>query len=130
MRIVTVLCAAVMCGVLASGPASAQDAADHWYGGEYRNCDGSTVEVVECIRGLQDKWDGRLNAAYRTVMDAETGAQRAALRTAQRGWITYRDANCAYYAGGEGTIARIEAASCLYVLTRDRAQELEMMLGE
>lgn len=101
-----------------------------WYGGEVQNCDGSTVDMIECVNGLRDKWDGRLNAAYRQVMNTETAAQKTALRDAQRQWIAYRDANCAYYAGGEGSISRIEAAVCQYALTRDRARELEAMMSQ
>lgn len=112
----------------AEGPSSGTS--DRWYGGEYRNCDGSTIDIIDCVFGLRDRWDGRLNAAYRQVMNVETQGQKAALRDAQRKWITYRDANCAYYAGGEGSIARIEAAVCEYALTRDRAQELEMMVNQ
>lgn len=102
---------------------------DRWYGSEYQNCDGSTVDMIECVNGLRDKWDDRLNAAYRQIMEAESSSRKTALRNAQRQWIAYRDANCAYYAGGQGSIAGIETAVCQYALTRDRAQELEMMVG-
>ena len=103
-------------------------ASDRWYDDEYKTCDGSTVDMVECIGALRDKWDKRLNAAYGKVMKGLSGEQKTALRDAQRKWIAYRDADCSFYAGGEGTISRIEAATCLFALTRDRAQELEMML--
>jgi uncharacterized protein YecT (DUF1311 family) len=118
---------ALLLSLIASPAAaqSAQSGTDHWYGEEYQQCDGSTVEMVECISGLGDDWDARLNEAYRTLLAADDG-RSAALRDAQRRWIAYRDANCAWYADGEGSIARIEAATCLYVLTRDRALELEM----
>lgn len=101
-----------------------------WYGEEYQRCDGSTVDTIQCVNGLRDEWDARLNAAYREVMSSEDEPQKSALRDAQRQWIAYRDANCAYYAGGQGSIARVEAAVCAYALTRDRARELEMMLGQ
>lgn len=130
MRIVPALSAVAMYASLSPVQALASDAMDHWYGGEYQDCDGSTADMVECVNGLRDRWDGRLNAAYRQVSDGETAARRTELRDVQRQWIAYRDANCAYYAGGEGSIARVEAAVCQYVLTRDRAQELEMMLGQ
>lgn len=97
---------------------------------ETQQCDGTTTDMVQCINGLRDRWDRRLNAAYKKVMDAESAAQKAALRSAQRQWIAYRDANCTYYAGGEGSIARIEAASCDYSLTRDRARELEQIMDQ
>lgn len=115
---------------IADEPAAISGLPDSWYGSEYQSCDGSTVDMIQCVNSLRDRWDDRLNAAYRKVMDAEDDAQRSALRAAQRQWIAYRDANCAYYAGGQGSIARIEAAVCQYALTRDRARELEMMLGQ
>src|SRR5690606_4954811 len=99
-------------GSAAAAASPATGASDDWYGGEYRSCDGSTLDIIDCVYGLRDKWDGRLNAAYRQVMNGETERQKTALRDAQRKWITYRDANCAYYAGGEGSISRIEAAVC------------------
>jgi len=101
---------------------------DSWSGDVRQQCEGSTVDMLQCVNGLRDQWDRRLNAAYRRVMDAENEPQRSALRDAQRKWISYRDSNCAYYAGGQGSIARIESAACEYALTRDRARELEMMV--
>jgi uncharacterized protein YecT (DUF1311 family) len=51
--------------------------------------------------------------------------QREQLRSAQRLWIQYRDANCLYYGLGEGTIARIDAGECMRNTTKARAEELE-----
>lgn len=117
---------AAMSTAVAAAPATSGDR----YGEEYQRCQGSTVDTMQCVNGLRDEWDNRLNAAYRQVMEAESGSQKSALRDAQRRWVAYRDANCAYYAGGQGSIARIEAAICEYALTRDRARELESMLGQ
>jgi uncharacterized protein YecT (DUF1311 family) len=99
---------------------------EHWYGGEYRKCDGTTVEIVDCLIALRDSWDARLNKAYQQIMRTASENGKTLLRDAQRKWIAYRDANCTYYANGEGSIARIEAGACFYVLTRDRALELEL----
>jgi uncharacterized protein YecT (DUF1311 family) len=85
----------------------------------------STVEIVECLQGRTAVWDRRLNSAYQKSMAALSGRQREQLRTAQRLWIQYRDANCLYYALGEGTISRVEAAECLRRMTAQRARELE-----
>lgn len=117
-------------GSTAATEDAAPDDSSDWYGGEYQNCDGSTIDILDCVDGLRNKWDGRLNAAYGQIMNAQTAEQQTALRDAQRKWIAYRDANCAFYAGGEGSISRIEAAVCQYALTRDRARELETMLGQ
>jgi uncharacterized protein YecT (DUF1311 family) len=100
-----------------------------WYGREYQQCnDGSTQAIVECVDELVKKWDGRLNSAYKKLMDSETGDQRDRLRTAQRLWVQFRDANCDYYAFGEGTISRIESVECMRMLTKERAEELEQAL--
>ena len=107
---------------------TASPAVERWHGGEYKNCDGSTADMVDCIAKLRDRWDGRLNAAYKSVMATLEGERKDAFRDTQRKWIAYRDANCLFYANGEGSISRIEAATCQLVLTRDRAQELQMML--
>ena len=56
-------------------------------------------------------------------------AESERLREAQRLWIRYRDANCAYYGAGPGSIAAIEAAECLRSMTRSRTLELEEMAG-
>jgi uncharacterized protein YecT (DUF1311 family) len=90
-------------------------------------CDGGTADLVKCLNDATAKWDKRLNEAYQeAVNDKEAPAkQREQLRKAQRLWVQYRDANCDYYALGEGTIARVNAASCLFDMTKARAKELE-----
>ncbi len=58
------------------------------------------------------------------MKDAGPAENASKLREAERAWIKYRDANCAYYAAGEGTIARINAAACMRDMTKARAEEL------
>lgn len=88
-------------------------------------CDGSTYEMVECLKGKTASWDKRLNAAYQKLLKEIQPKQREQLRIAQRSWVQYRDANCLFWGLGEGTIARIEAGDCMYRMTKDRAEELE-----
>lgn len=87
-------------------------------------CGGSTLEIVDCVNAHAQRWDKKLNAAYQAAMKRQSASQRERLRAAQRLWVQYRDANCRYYAMGEGTIARIEAANCVRAMTRQRATEL------
>ena len=58
-------------------------------------------------------WDKELTIAYRVLMKSAEPGQHDKLREAERAWIKYRDANCGYYAAGEGTIARVDAGACL-----------------
>ena len=94
-------------------------------GDREQNCDGSTYEIVECLKVKTAQWNRRLNAAYKQALEDAQPKQREQLRAAQRLWVQYRDANCLYYDLGEGTIARIEAGYCMKDLTQARAQELE-----
>jgi uncharacterized protein YecT (DUF1311 family) len=90
-----------------------------------QSCDGSTYEMVECLKAKTAQWDKRLNAAYQLALKNAQPKQVEQLRKAQRLWIQYRDANCLYYDLGEGTIARIEAGDCMRSMTEARAKELE-----
>jgi uncharacterized protein YecT (DUF1311 family) len=90
-----------------------------------RECGVSTPEMVACIDEKTAYWDKRLNAVYPKALKLAEPKQREQLRKAQRLWVQYRDANCLYWDLGEGTIARIEAADCMYRMTKDRAEELE-----
>jgi uncharacterized protein YecT (DUF1311 family) len=90
-----------------------------------KSCDGGTYEMVQCLNEQTAGWDKRLNAAYQEALkSADNPRQGEQLRAAQRLWIQYRDANCLYYGLGDGTIARINAGSCMLKMTQDRVNEL------
>jgi uncharacterized protein YecT (DUF1311 family) len=89
-------------------------------------CDGvSTPEIVNCVMAKTAQWDKRMNAAYQKAMKDDEPKRQEQLRTAQRLWIQFRDANCLYFDMGEGTIARIDAAECMRNMTEARARELD-----
>jgi uncharacterized protein YecT (DUF1311 family) len=90
-----------------------------------QSCDGNTFQMVECLKAKIAQWDKRLNVAYQKALQDAIPAQRDPLRTAQRLWVQYRDANCLYYGMGEGTIARLDAGECMRSMTEARAKELE-----
>jgi uncharacterized protein YecT (DUF1311 family) len=90
-----------------------------------KSCEGNTFQMVECLKAKTAQWDKRMNGAYQQALKDAGDAQRDQLRTAQRLWIQYRDANCLYYGMGEGTIARLDAGECMRSMTEARAKELE-----
>jgi uncharacterized protein YecT (DUF1311 family) len=90
-----------------------------------QSCDGSTPEMVNCLSAKTAQWDKRMTIAYQKALRDAGPQQHDQLRTAQRLWIQYRDANCLYYDMGEGTIARVDAAECMRSMTEARARELE-----
>ena len=103
--------------------ASAVDAGDQSDPGQ--SCDGSTFEMVDCLKARTAQWDKRMTAAYQQALKDVVPQQHVQLHAAQRLWIQYRDANCLYYGLGEGTIARIDAGECMRSMTEARARELE-----
>ncbi|HEX9070524.1 MAG TPA: lysozyme inhibitor LprI family protein [Pseudolabrys sp.] len=112
------IAAAVLIGAAAFAYAGDQGDPD-------QSCDGSTYEMVECLRAKTAKWDKRMTIAYQHTLNASEPKQLEQLRVAQRLWLQYRDANCLYYGLGEGTIARVEAGDCMLRMTQGRAIELE-----
>jgi uncharacterized protein YecT (DUF1311 family) len=102
-------------GPAAQAPAPQEDCGDR----------KSTADIVECLATQAAVWDRRLSAAYQKLLESLPVRRRDRLRNAQRLWIQFRDANCAYFASRSGTIARVEAGQCLLRLTTARAMELE-----
>jgi uncharacterized protein YecT (DUF1311 family) len=91
------------------------------------NCEDrkSTADIVECLAIQTAVWERRLNAAYQKLIDDLPARRRDRLRSAQRLWLQFRDANCAYFASHAGTIARVHAGQCALRVTSARAIELE-----
>jgi uncharacterized protein YecT (DUF1311 family) len=85
----------------------------------------STLEVVECVRAKTKIADQGLNAAYKALQARIEANQRQPLLAAQRLWVQYRDANCAFYGTRDGSIRQVQAAECIRSMTEDRARELE-----
>jgi uncharacterized protein YecT (DUF1311 family) len=85
------------------------------------------MDIARCLSERHHVWDKRLNEAYRTAMDAVEPERQNQLRDAQRAWIAYRDANCAFYDSIPGTIHAILVVECLRSMTENRTLELEEM---
>jgi uncharacterized protein YecT (DUF1311 family) len=116
LRVVSIA-AAVLIGAAAFAYAGDQGDPD-------QGCDGSTYEMVECLRAKTAQWDKRMTIAYQRNLNAGEPKQREQLRVAQRLWIQYRDANCLYCGLDEGTIARVGSGDCMLRMTQSRAIEL------
>jgi uncharacterized protein YecT (DUF1311 family) len=91
----------------------------------------SGAEATACFDSAFKKSDAELNQFYRRVQTAVDGDELARLKTAQRLWIQFRDANCSaeseLYAGGSAR-PMLELA-CLEAVTRHRSEELSVMYG-
>lgn len=105
-----------------SAPVAAQ-----MYGADYEECNQqSSADIVDCLGASAKTWDRRLNGAYKALMARSDPAQKEPLKAAQRLWVQYRDANCAFYASGDGSLSQIAAAECQRAMTQQRACELEV----
>ena len=102
----------------------------------------TTLGMTSCLNAEAEVWDRFLNREYQATQTwmaaADTDeaenfpefARRAeTLRTAQRAWIAFRDAECdlAYAQWGSGSMRNIAWADCRRGLTADRAIELRNM---
>ncbi|MBM3544841.1 MAG: DUF1311 domain-containing protein [Alphaproteobacteria bacterium] len=96
--------------------------------------DANTASLVACHMREQTIWDGYLNTWYGEAQNKLKGdtASGDALKQAQRAWIAFRDAKCAYwekrYAGG--TIVAVLTGDCMRVETGIRALEVRAILDD
>lgn len=94
-----------------------------------QDAQGVTYDMLECLQRALVFEDARLNAGYRKLLDQLSPARRQQLRATQRLWVSYRDANCGFYADPQaGTSAQLAAQECLLTHTRARADELARWL--
>jgi uncharacterized protein YecT (DUF1311 family) len=110
--------------LLAAGPARAagENCADAATQGAANACAARELAAV----------DARLNAAYNQVigrLKAEPAA-RAALLDAQRAWLRFRDAECAFATvNGGGSVLPFLDARCQARLTGERLRQLRDYLS-
>ncbi|TPN78569.1 lysozyme inhibitor LprI family protein [Mesorhizobium sp. CU2] len=70
--------------------------------------------------------DAKLNEAYQELVRRNDQASNKLLQTAQRAWITFRDAECAYTTADSvgGSIHPMEVSQCLTGLTIARTKQI------
>ncbi len=87
---------------------------------------GVTSAMQACIADERERQDKRLNAAYKALIGAVSEERKTELRSVQRKWIAFRDANCAFYDDPEGgSAARLASSECFVTQTALRATELQ-----
>ncbi len=92
---------------------------------------GSGAEETGCFDSAFKASDEALNRLYARVQSVVQGEDLAKLKTAERLWLQYRDANCdaeyGLYRGGSA--APMVKLACLEAVTRHRTEELNVMYG-
>ncbi|SOZ13525.1 conserved hypothetical protein, DUF1311 [Cupriavidus taiwanensis] len=85
----------------------------------------STADMLNCAALESRVQDTALNRAYQSLLRRLEAPRTGQLRVAQRAWLEYRQANCAYVANpAGGSAARVAGASCLLEMTAARVREL------
>ena len=88
-------------------------------------------EMNQCFYAEYGKADNALNKTYQKALKLTSGEQRNLLQSAQKRWISYRDADCKFqtYASRDGSVNPMNTAICLQTKTEQRTKELEDMLS-
>lgn len=85
-------------------------------------------QMNTCAAQEYQRTDAALNSAYREVMArlTDNAPARAKLRAAQRAWIGFRDAECAYVSSATegGSVQPMVRNQCLTHMTSERTQAL------
>ena len=86
------------------------------------SCGDQTTQTAmnQCADAQYRLADRTLNATYGKLLAKLSPPGRSALQTAQRAWLAYRDAECAFETAGsaDGSIHPFVLSQCLEGLTR------------
>ncbi len=123
------LAAAVLC-TLGAAPAFAAPAAAQK--DQPLDCKNAVdqVNLNVCAWGVFQHEDDRLNQVYGAYRQTLAPDERASLTTAQKAWLTFRDAECHFETleHFDRLIHAMEYADCLSELTQQRRKRLESLL--
>ncbi len=121
LRLLTAMALAALTGF--SAPAArAQDCTD-----------ATQMGLDECAGAAYKKADAELNQIYGRIVArlGQDAGTKAKLVTAQKAWIAFRDADCAFRASAVagGSIYPMAMALCLADATKQRVSELRPLLS-
>ncbi|MDQ0139239.1 lysozyme inhibitor LprI family protein [Cupriavidus necator] len=125
-------CVAVVSLAVAAIPANA--AKNGGLSADYERCmgkAGSTADMLNCAAVESRLQEAALNSAYQALLRQLEAPRTGQLRVAQRVWLEYRQANCAYIANpAGGSAARMAGATCVLEMTAARTRELRAFASE
>lgn len=120
MRAVPILLCSI--ALLPAFPARAEDCANP----------ATQADMNACASAALKNTDAELNTTYRDIIDRlkDSNETRQLLITAQRTWLQFRDAECAFSASGvkDGSIYPTIMQNCRKALTADRIKGLKAYL--
>ena len=94
----------------------------------------TTYGMIQCIDTAYAAWDVELNKYYKLLMTVLTEEEKEKLKTAQKAWITMRDADISfiglYSENLGGSIYRVSANYHTMEIVRLRALQLQSFYTE
>ncbi|HEY4940237.1 MAG TPA: lysozyme inhibitor LprI family protein [Rhizomicrobium sp.] len=104
--------------LLCTAPAVARDSCDNAM---------SQNEMSACAEDAFARTDKVLNKVYQDTMKGLDDHGRDLLKTSERAWVSFRDAECAYQneSNEGGSIYPMVYAGCQTTLTKDRIKQLQ-----
>lgn len=92
----------------------------------------SQTDMNRCAGQRFERADHQLNILYKRLMTQLPARSRALVVKAQRQWLLYRDAHCAYYEKTYegGSMQPMVVALCKEETTLSRVKELQSLLDE
>lgn len=94
----------------------------------------TTYGMIQCIDTAYAAWDVELNKYYKLLMTVLTEEEKEKLKTAQKAWITMRDADISfiglYSENLEGSMYRVSANYHTMEIVRLRALQLRSFYTE
>lgn len=101
----------------------------------YDACDSGVTLAMKICGGYRlTEQELRLKNVYKKVQaKAKEAGHEASLAKAEKAWLAYRNAACAFegkMGAGGGTAEGLYALSCREDLTKQRAERLEASIGE
>jgi uncharacterized protein YecT (DUF1311 family) len=120
---------------LSAAPAAFAQSEEPRMSAQFEQCvkraGGATFPTIECMSEEHKRWDAELNQQYRAIRARLDGARRNGFDAAQHAWLGFRDANCSFYNDPNGgTIARLNANSCMLEMTARRVIELRRIRND
>lgn len=96
-----------------------------------KQADGVMPALKDCAAREQTARDGALNRAYQAALKGAGADVRPKLREAERAWVAFRDAECAYRltSEGGGQEAALVWSDCRLGLTAARTSQLQSGMG-
>jgi uncharacterized protein YecT (DUF1311 family) len=82
------------------------------------------ADLTGCAAQDMKAADDKLNKSYHALICLLDPAEKGDLKKAQRAWLAFRDADCAFWRG-QGSIAAMNFADCMAERSNARAKELD-----